>query len=334
MTRRSGCSTLLQDPAVTGVAIVTTPEEMPVTETLVLLARMEPETGVKPSLLVANRVLPERFDREQAAVFAELDQAQDVIVQAAGRGVTAVLSAARIIEARRQNGEGHLQRLRDEARRVADGRRARTVHAGHWPPSGRARRRCPCWRAASTGRRLMTRVPRPAPCRPDRAARRQGDGARMRVGRSRQDHRPRPRWRCRRRREIGGRVLVLTVDPARRLADALGVGAIGNEARLVPAEAFAASGVEPRGELWAAMLDTKAGWDELIRRHAPERHGAGVGARQPAVSEHHRPLRAQSRLSGDGPTARAARVWPLRSDHRRHASVAERARRARRARAG
>jgi anion-transporting ArsA/GET3 family ATPase len=70
--------------------------------------------------------------------------------------------------------------------------------------------------------------------------------------------------------EIGGRVLVLTVDPARRLADALGVGAIGNEARLVPAEAFAAAGAEPRGELLAAMLDTKAGWDELIRRHAPD----------------------------------------------------------------
>ena len=106
---------ILQDPAVTGVAIVTTPEEMPVTETLVLLARMEPETGVKPSLLVANRVLPQRFDREQAAVFADLHQAQDMIVQAAGRGVTAVLTAAHIIEARRQNGEGHLQRLRDEA---------------------------------------------------------------------------------------------------------------------------------------------------------------------------------------------------------------------------
>ena len=38
---------ILQDPAVTGVAIVTTPEEMPVTETLVLLARIEPETGVQ-----------------------------------------------------------------------------------------------------------------------------------------------------------------------------------------------------------------------------------------------------------------------------------------------
>jgi len=68
----------------------------------------------------------------------------------------------------------------------------------------------------------------------------------------------------------GGRILVLTVDPARRLADALGVGALGNRATRVPASAFAAAGVEPRGELWAAMLDTKAGWDELIRRHAPD----------------------------------------------------------------
>ena len=101
--------------------------------------------------------------------------------------------------------------------------------------------------------------------------------------------------------------------------------------RLVPSEAFAASGVEPRGELWAAMLDTKAGWDELIRRHAPERQGAGVGARQPAVPEHHRPVRAQPRLPGDGSAPRAARLGAVRPDHRRHATVAERARRARRA---
>jgi anion-transporting ArsA/GET3 family ATPase len=68
----------------------------------------------------------------------------------------------------------------------------------------------------------------------------------------------------------GGKVLVLTVDPARRLADALGVERLGNVARRVPAEAFAAAGVEPRGQLWAAMLDTKAGWDELVIRHAPD----------------------------------------------------------------
>ena len=67
----------------------------------------------------------------------------------------------------------------------------------------------------------------------------------------------------------GGKVLVMTVDPAKRLADALGIGALGNKATRVPAGAFDGVGVKPRGELWAAMLDTKAGWDELIRRHAP-----------------------------------------------------------------
>ena len=70
--------------------------------------------------------------------------------------------------------------------------------------------------------------------------------------------------------ELGGRVLVLTVDPARRLADALGVGHLGNDATRVADTVFAEIGVEPRGELWAAMLDTKAGWDELIERHAPD----------------------------------------------------------------
>ncbi len=69
---------------------------------------------------------------------------------------------------------------------------------------------------------------------------------------------------------LGGKVLVLTVDPARRLAGAMGLSGLGNEATRVPAEALAASGPEPRGELWAAMLDTKRSWDDLVRRHAPD----------------------------------------------------------------
>jgi anion-transporting ArsA/GET3 family ATPase len=69
---------------------------------------------------------------------------------------------------------------------------------------------------------------------------------------------------------LGGRVLVLTVDPARRLASALGLEAFGNVEKRVPPEAFAAAGLEPRGELWAAMLDTKQSWDDLVRRHAPD----------------------------------------------------------------
>jgi len=69
---------------------------------------------------------------------------------------------------------------------------------------------------------------------------------------------------------IGGKVLVLTVDPARRLADALGLEGIGNVERRVPDDAFAEAKVKPAGELWAAMLDTKESWDSLIRTHAPD----------------------------------------------------------------
>ncbi|HEY5251207.1 MAG TPA: ArsA-related P-loop ATPase [Acidimicrobiales bacterium] len=68
----------------------------------------------------------------------------------------------------------------------------------------------------------------------------------------------------------GGKVLVLTIDPARRLADALGLEGIGNTERRVPDEAFASAGVKPRGQLYAAMLDTKESWDALIRHHAPD----------------------------------------------------------------
>lgn len=66
---------------------------------------------------------------------------------------------------------------------------------------------------------------------------------------------------------LGGKVLVLTVDPARRLANALGIETFGNAETRID---LAGSGSSARGELWAAMLDTKAGWDDLIRRHAPD----------------------------------------------------------------
>jgi anion-transporting ArsA/GET3 family ATPase len=66
------------------------------------------------------------------------------------------------------------------------------------------------------------------------------------------------------------RVLALTVDPARRLANALGLEQFGNVERRVETSEFAACGVRPRGELWVAMLDTKASWDELVREHAPD----------------------------------------------------------------
>src|SRR3954468_20517955 len=49
---------------------------------------------------------------------------------------------------------------------------------------------------------------------------------------------------------LGGKTLVLTIDPARRLATALGLDGIGNEAHRVPNDLLKVAGLEPRGELW------------------------------------------------------------------------------------
>jgi anion-transporting ArsA/GET3 family ATPase len=59
------------------------------------------------------------------------------------------------------------------------------------------------------------------------------------------------------------RVLVLTIDPAKRLAAALGLQSVGNEATSIPL-------VGAKGSLSIAMLDTSASWDDLIRRISPD----------------------------------------------------------------
>ncbi|MDX6662963.1 MAG: hypothetical protein QOG09_1065 [Solirubrobacterales bacterium] len=68
----------------------------------------------------------------------------------------------------------------------------------------------------------------------------------------------------------GQRVAVLTIDPAKRLADSLGLPELGNEERQVEPELFAQQGIEMKGELWAMMLDPKSTFDDLVRRHAPD----------------------------------------------------------------
>jgi anion-transporting ArsA/GET3 family ATPase len=68
----------------------------------------------------------------------------------------------------------------------------------------------------------------------------------------------------------GLKVAVLTIDPAKRLANSLGLPELGNEERMVDPERFAEVGLEMRGELWAMMLDAKRTWDEVIERHASD----------------------------------------------------------------
>jgi anion-transporting ArsA/GET3 family ATPase len=68
----------------------------------------------------------------------------------------------------------------------------------------------------------------------------------------------------------GARVCVVTIDPARRLANALGIEQLGSEPRRVDDERFAGHGITIEGELWAMMLDPKRTFDELIERLAPD----------------------------------------------------------------
>ena len=71
----------------------------------------------------------------------------------------------------------------------------------------------------------------------------------------------------------GRRVLVLTIDPARRLANAMGLASLGNTPQAVDLGAGAS------GSLHAMMLDAKQTFDDLIRRTAGSEAGAILGNR-------------------------------------------------------
>ncbi len=71
----------------------------------------------------------------------------------------------------------------------------------------------------------------------------------------------------------GRRVMVLTIDPARRLGNALGLKKFGNEETRIDLEGLGLDPVEG-GELWALMLDTRSAFDNLIRRMAPDKDTA------------------------------------------------------------
>ena len=75
---------------------------------------------------------------------------------------------------------------------------------------------------------------------------------------------------------LGKRTLVLTIDPARRLADALGLSALGHDIQRVPDEkiqevaARRGATADPRGSLDAMMLDQKRAFDEVVARYAKD----------------------------------------------------------------
>ncbi|HEY1958489.1 MAG TPA: ArsA-related P-loop ATPase [Polyangiaceae bacterium] len=66
----------------------------------------------------------------------------------------------------------------------------------------------------------------------------------------------------------GKRVLCLTIDPAKRLAESLGLRTIETEAAKIDKRRFEDAGVPMKGELTVMMLDTKTTFDELVNKYS------------------------------------------------------------------
>jgi anion-transporting ArsA/GET3 family ATPase len=105
---------LLADRATTGVVVVTTPEETPVTEALELVGRLADEdVDVGLAAVIVNRVLPELFGRAEEEVFETLAGARrDELTAALGAEPVGVLDAARLAVGLRRAGASHLAELR------------------------------------------------------------------------------------------------------------------------------------------------------------------------------------------------------------------------------
>lgn len=108
-------SELLCDPAITAVNVVTTPEEMPVAETIELVERVRRELSVPLGTVVVNRVLPELFTHTDEATFEALREPEPsrLLERRTGAGVTAVLDAARLAVSLRRTRAAHLMHLLD-----------------------------------------------------------------------------------------------------------------------------------------------------------------------------------------------------------------------------
>ena len=104
---------ILSDPRRTGVIVVTTPEEMPVNETLELAARIRAETTVQLSAVVVNRVLPELFGLHEEEVFDVLYDHTEELSKLLGGDAQPLMEGARLAVTMRRTRAGHLQRLRE-----------------------------------------------------------------------------------------------------------------------------------------------------------------------------------------------------------------------------
>ncbi|HTA35959.1 MAG TPA: ArsA-related P-loop ATPase [Solirubrobacteraceae bacterium] len=107
----------------------------------------------------------------------------------------------------------------------------------------------------------------------------------------------------------GQKVAVVTIDPAERLATALGLGELSGEPRQIDAALLADHGIECTGELWAMMLDSKRTFDEIVARLAPGECEQQEILDNPIYRE------LSTAVSGSQELSAMAKLYELRHEH-------------------
>ncbi len=107
----------------------------------------------------------------------------------------------------------------------------------------------------------------------------------------------------------GEKVAVVTIDPARRLAAALGLGELSGEPRRIDPELLAEQGVAEPGELWAMALDVKRTFDDVVRSLAPDEDSREEILANPVYRE------LSSAVSGVQELGAVTKLYELSTEH-------------------
>jgi anion-transporting ArsA/GET3 family ATPase len=107
----------------------------------------------------------------------------------------------------------------------------------------------------------------------------------------------------------GQKVAVVTIDPARRLAAALGLAELPSEPQRIEQARFAAQGIRMEGELWALMLDAKRTLDELIGHLAPDEREREEILANPVYGE------LSTAIAGSHELSAIAKLYELHEEH-------------------
>ncbi len=107
----------------------------------------------------------------------------------------------------------------------------------------------------------------------------------------------------------GQRVAVVTIDPARRLASALGLAELPSEPQRIAPALFAEQGVAIEGELWAMMLDAKRTFDDLIADLTPDEREREEILANPVYGE------LSTAIAGSHELSAIAKLYELHEEH-------------------